>query len=99
MSTIAEKILAAHCEQDKVEPGDIINAEVDIIMSHEMLGMRVIDIFNDPEASKVLATKDAEGKLNVVPIGTMVAIDEETIGFADVMLGKTRKNLETTGKV
>jgi len=53
MSTIAEKILAAHCEQDKVEPGDIINAEVDIIMSHEMLGMRVIDIFNEIGAEKI----------------------------------------------
>ncbi|MHA1784605.1 MAG: 3-isopropylmalate dehydratase large subunit [Candidatus Helarchaeota archaeon] len=53
MPTISEKIFAAHCDQKKVEPGDIINAEVDIIMVHEMLGMRVIDNFNEIGLEKI----------------------------------------------
>jgi 3-isopropylmalate/(R)-2-methylmalate dehydratase large subunit len=47
MATIAEKILASHSSADRIKPGEIIDAKVDIIMSHEMLGMRVIDIFNE----------------------------------------------------
>jgi len=47
MSTIAEKILASHSGNPKVEPGQIVDAYVDIIMVHEMLGMRVVDIFNN----------------------------------------------------
>ncbi len=40
--TIAEKILAAHADVSRVEPGEIIEASVDVAMSHEMLGTRVI---------------------------------------------------------
>ncbi|NHI92854.1 MAG: 3-isopropylmalate dehydratase large subunit [Candidatus Lokiarchaeota archaeon] len=53
MATISEKILAAHCRKDKIEPGEIINAEVDTIMVHEMLGMRVIDNFNEIGIEKI----------------------------------------------
>lgn len=58
----------------------------------------VVDLFNDPAASKVLGTIDAEGVLNVAPIGTLRAINEETIAFAEVFEGKTKKNLERTKK-
>lgn len=58
----------------------------------------VMDMFNDPTASKALATIDEKGVLNVVPIGTLSAIDEETIAFAEVFGGKTKKNLEETKK-
>jgi hypothetical protein len=58
----------------------------------------VMDMFGDREATKMLATVDAEGKPNNVPIGTFSTIDEETIAFADVFLGKTKKNLEETKK-
>ena len=54
MATIAEKILASHSETTKVEPGQIINAKVDVIMSHEMLGMRVIDIFNEIGVKQII---------------------------------------------
>ena len=53
MVTISEKIFAAHCKKDRVEPGEIINAEVDTIMVHEMLGMRVIDNFNEIGIEKI----------------------------------------------
>jgi len=57
-----------------------------------------MDFFNDPEASKVLATVDANGVINVVPKHTLAAIDEETIAFADIFGDKTNKNLEATNK-
>ena len=57
-----------------------------------------MDMFNDPAASKVLATVDEKGVLNVVPIGTLSAISEETIAFAEVFAGKTKENLEKTKK-
>jgi hypothetical protein len=47
-------------------------------------------------ASKVLATVDSEGTPNVVPKGTLSAVDEETITFADIFGDKTNKNLEAT---
>lgn len=53
MSTIAEKILASHSGQSKVEPGQIVNATVDIIMVHDMLGMRVVDTFKEIELDEV----------------------------------------------
>jgi len=58
----------------------------------------VIDLFNDPQASRVLATCDAAGTLNVAPKGSLIAIDEETVAFADIMGDKTNVNLTATGK-
>ncbi|MFX1474302.1 MAG: 3-isopropylmalate dehydratase large subunit [Promethearchaeota archaeon] len=40
--TLAEKILAEHAAVSQVEPGELIEATVDVAMSHEMLGTRVI---------------------------------------------------------
>ena len=34
--TIAEKILAAHCGKKKVNPGDFINAKVDLVMANDI---------------------------------------------------------------
>ncbi|MFX1451052.1 MAG: aconitase family protein, partial [Promethearchaeota archaeon] len=53
MSTIAEKILASHSGNKKVEPGQIVNADVDVIMVHDMLGMRVADTFEKIGAKTV----------------------------------------------
>lgn len=36
--TISEKILASHSGRERVEPGEIVNAKVDLAMVHEMLG-------------------------------------------------------------
>lgn len=33
---VAEKILAAHCGQPSVSPGDLINAKVDVVMANEV---------------------------------------------------------------
>lgn len=53
MPTIAEKIFAAHAEGSKVEAGQIVNADVDIIMMHEMLGMRVADTYEELNLEKI----------------------------------------------
>jgi predicted pyridoxine 5'-phosphate oxidase superfamily flavin-nucleotide-binding protein len=58
----------------------------------------VVDMMNDAQASKVLATCDDAGKLNVVPKGTLTAVDEETIAFADIFGDKTNVNLKDTQK-
>ena len=63
------------------------------------MSQEVMDILKDPQASKVLATVDALGVPNVAPKGSLTALDEETIAFADIAGGKTRANLEATGKV
>lgn len=58
----------------------------------------VMDLLKDPTASKVLATCDAAGTLNVVPKGTLTAVDEETVAFADIFGDKTNINLNATHK-
>jgi len=59
----------------------------------------VMDLLNErPIVPKVLSTCDAVGTLNVVPKGTLSAIDEETIAFADIWGDKTNVNLEATSK-
>jgi len=59
----------------------------------------VMDLLNDREASKVIATVDAKGIPNVAPKGSLIAIDEKTIAFADILGGKTRANIEANKKV
>ena len=60
------------------------------------MSKEVMDLFNDPRASKVLATVDAQGKVNVVPKGTLAALDEGAIVFADIAGKKTNENLLAT---
>ena len=59
----------------------------------------VMDVFNDPKSAKVLATAGTILEINVVPKGSLRAIDEETLAFADIFGGKTNKNLEVNKKV
>jgi hypothetical protein len=59
----------------------------------------IMEPFNNPRAVKFLATVDEDGKPNNAMIGSMMAVDEETLAFADMMMKKTRVNLESTGKV
>jgi predicted pyridoxine 5'-phosphate oxidase superfamily flavin-nucleotide-binding protein len=59
---------------------------------------RVIDMLKDPQTSKVVATCDDAGKLNVVPKGTITALDEETIAYCDIFGDKTNLNLEANQK-
>src|SRR3989338_615337 len=63
-STITEKILAKHSGKNKVKPGELINADIDIVMCHDittppaisMLSQRGIKKVFDPE--KIVVTPD-----------------------------------------
>jgi uncharacterized protein len=59
----------------------------------------VMDLFNDPSSAKVLATAGADLEVNAVPKGSVRALDEERLAFADIFGGKTNKNLEANKKV
>lgn len=51
--TITEKILAAHCGRDHVSPGELINAEIDLIMCHDVTTTPAIDMMKENGISKV----------------------------------------------
>jgi len=59
----------------------------------------VMDVFNDPKSTKILATAGTILEINAVPKGSLRAIDEELIAFADIFGDKTNKNLEVNKKV
>ena len=52
-----------------------------------------------PVGPKFLATLDTEGVPNVVPITSLEAVDESTIIFGELMIWKTRRNLEVNPRV
>ena len=58
-----------------------------------------MDLFRDSQASKVLATIDSNGMPSMFPKGSLIALDEETLAFAEMPGSKSRTNLETTNKV
>lgn len=63
------------------------------------LPREVMDVFNDPSSAKVLATAGTVLEINAVPKGSLMALDEETMAFADIFGGKTNKNLEANKTV
>jgi predicted pyridoxine 5'-phosphate oxidase superfamily flavin-nucleotide-binding protein len=65
----------------------------------ETLSTEAINLFNNPGASKVLATIDTSGSLNVVPKGSLSAINEKTLIYAEISGGKTESNLKPGNRV
>jgi len=51
--TIAEKILVEHADLKRVEPGEIVNARIDVAMVHEVLGIRVATMLREAGVNKV----------------------------------------------
>ncbi len=51
--TIAEKIFKSHSSSNKIEPGQFIEAEIDLIMVHEQLGGRIHKEYEKLELNKV----------------------------------------------
>ena len=45
--TITEKILAAHVGRDRVRPGDIINAKVDVVLGNDVTAPVAIKEFEN----------------------------------------------------
>ncbi|MCD6440860.1 MAG: 3-isopropylmalate dehydratase large subunit [Candidatus Marinimicrobia bacterium] len=52
-STITEKILARHCGRDMVKPGELINAEIDVVMCHDVTTTPAIDMLAEKGLRKV----------------------------------------------
>ncbi|MFW9975845.1 MAG: 3-isopropylmalate dehydratase large subunit [Candidatus Thorarchaeota archaeon] len=52
-STIAEKILASHTDDGKASAGEIVEARVDLLMVHEVLGSRILPILKEMGFKKV----------------------------------------------
>jgi hypothetical protein len=59
----------------------------------------VMDLFNDPNSAKVLATAGTALEINAVPKGSLRAIGEDLMAFADIFGDKTNKNLTANKKV
>ena len=56
----------------------------------------VLALIEEPVSVKVLATVDKDKVVNVVPISSIKAIDDETLAFACSLQGKTKENVEET---
>ena len=59
----------------------------------------VMDVLSASDSAKMLATVDAKGTPNVVPVWSIVAVDPETIAFAELFIKKTKENLEKNKEV
>jgi 3-isopropylmalate/(R)-2-methylmalate dehydratase large subunit len=55
--TLAEKILAAHCGEKKVSPGELINVRVDLILSNDITAPLAIQEFRRIGVKKVFDPK------------------------------------------
>jgi len=51
--TITEKILAKHSGQENLSPGDLINAEIDVIMCHDVTTTPALDMLKAKGVNKV----------------------------------------------
>jgi 3-isopropylmalate/(R)-2-methylmalate dehydratase large subunit len=51
--TITEKILAKHCTKDRVKPGELIDADIDLIMCHDVTTTPAIDMLKAWGTDKV----------------------------------------------
>jgi len=59
----------------------------------------VVDAINNPLALKTVGTVNEKGIPNLVIVGTMSVLDEETIVLGDLKLEKTKNNLFNNGRV
>ncbi|HUT64400.1 MAG TPA: 3-isopropylmalate dehydratase large subunit, partial [Anaerolineae bacterium] len=51
--TITEKILAAHSGHDMVKPGELINANIDIVLCHDVTTPPTINMLRKHNMDKV----------------------------------------------
>lgn len=59
----------------------------------------VMDILAAADSAKMMATTDAQGIPNVVPVWSIIAVDSETIAFAELFIKQTKQNLEQNKQV
>ena len=55
--TLAEKILAAKCDQKELSPGQFINARVDLVMASELSAILTIEEFEKIKNARVFDQK------------------------------------------
>ncbi len=55
--TLAEKILAAHCDRSEVHPGQFISARVDIVLASELSGIVAIEEFEKIKGARIFDPK------------------------------------------
>ena len=55
--TLAEKILAAHTDQDEVHPGEFVNARVDLVLASELSGVLAIEEFEKIAGARIFDPK------------------------------------------
>jgi len=67
--------------------------------SRSELDPEAITALSGSRTPKFLATRDDGGTPNVVPVLSLEAVDERTIIFAELMIWKTRRNLEADQRV
>ncbi len=65
----------------------------------DRLSAAAMRALSGPRTPKFLATRDAAGIPNVVPVLSLEAVDERTIIFGELMIWKTRRNLEADPRV
>ncbi|HEY5728802.1 MAG TPA: 3-isopropylmalate dehydratase large subunit [Anaerolineales bacterium] len=55
--TLAEKILAAKCDQTQLSPGQFVNARVDLVLASELSGILAIEEFEKIKGARVFDPK------------------------------------------
>lgn len=68
-------------------------------MAADRLDQKAIDAFMQEMTPKFLATASADGVPNIVPVISIEAWDETTLIFGELMILKTKSNLEANEKV
>lgn len=68
-------------------------------LSQDKLSPAVMKALSGARTPKFLATRDAQGIPNVVPVLSLEAADERTIIFGEIMIWKTRRNLQADARV
>lgn len=54
----------------------------------------VFNLLNDPKSIKVLATKNEEGDVHAIIVGSVFSPDPSTIAFGAILMKRSSKNLE-----
>ena len=62
--TLAEKLLASHTNDGKATAGDIIEASIDLLMVHEVLGSRILDILAEMDFKKVWDPESTDTRIS-----------------------------------
>ena len=81
--TITEKILAAHAGKDKINPGETIWVDVDVLMTHDVCGPGTISIFKE-QFGKNAKVFDRE-KVVIIPDHYIFTADKHANRNIDIL--------------